>query len=103
MILKVFSVLDVKADAYMQPFFSQSRGVATRDFTDVVSNSDHVFSRHPNDFGLFELGEFDDSTGVITSHPVPVSLGLAREFLPSGDFHLLERTPDKIERLSKRS
>jgi len=79
--LKAYTVYDSKAEAYLPPFFVQSRGLAIRSFTDAANSADHNFSRYASDFTLFELGEWDDSNSVFTPHPAPVSLGTAIEFI----------------------
>lgn len=81
MILKVFSVYDVKAEAYLQPFFMTSKGQAVRGFTDLLNDGQSQFSKHPGDFTLFELGSFDDSNGFFTSNTVPIPIGCGNEFL----------------------
>lgn len=68
MILKIFSVRDMKADLYGRPFFDQSIGNAIRSFGDQVNANqpDNILFLHPEDFELYYLGEFDDNTGEIT-------------------------------------
>lgn len=78
--LKMFTVHDVKAEAYLQPFFLHTKGQAIRSITEAVSNPEHQFAKYPADFTLFELGEYDDSNGQITSHAAPISLGNLLEF-----------------------
>jgi len=67
--LRVFAIRDDKAEAYMQPFCTQTRGQAIRMFTDSVNAQDgqqrSVISDHPEDFGLFELGTYNEANGVI--------------------------------------
>lgn len=77
--LKVFCCYDSKAEAYMQPFFMNSRGEAIRSWIDVVNDGKSAISRYPTDFTLFEIGEFDDSTGQVQMHSSYVSLGVAIE------------------------
>lgn len=62
---KVMSVRDRAADVYGQPFFVASTGVAIRGFRDEINNArpDNQLFKHPEDFDLFYLGEFDDATG----------------------------------------
>ena len=85
MILKVYTVYDTKAEAYLQPFFSQSKGVAIRSFQEAVRDEKSNISKYPEDFTLFELGEYDDATSKFNLHITPQSLGVAVEFLtPKG-------------------
>lgn len=74
MITKVFSVYDVKAGFYGQPFFSPNSDTAKRSFSDACRDEKSMVYKHPNDFVLFEVGEFDDLVGEISSFK-PVNLG----------------------------
>jgi len=65
--LKLFSVRDHKAEMFQRPFVAESRGVAQRALYDVVNGKDHEFARHPGDFELFELGEFDQEGGELVA------------------------------------
>jgi hypothetical protein len=73
MIAKVFSVFDSKAAFFGRPFFDQKEGTAIRNFSDAVndsSNPNNMWFKHPEDFSLFLVGEFDDETGeLIPVHP----------------------------------
>ncbi len=66
---KLFSIFDVKAQAYLPPFCLPERGMAIRVFGDCVNSSDHQFGKHPGDYTLFELGSFDDSVCVVSCSP----------------------------------
>lgn len=85
MILKIYTVFDSKAEAYIQPFFSTTKGLALRSFQEALSDSNTNISKYPEDFTLFELGEFDQQTSKFNLHNTPQSLGVAVEFLtPKG-------------------
>lgn len=76
--LYVFSVRDIKADSFGQPFYSTSKGQAVRSFSDEVNRAaqDNLLYQHPEDFELFILGEFDTDDGVFhTTRPLQVSVG----------------------------
>ena len=79
MINKLFAIHDQKARAYLAPFTFSKEGQALRLFTDSIQNPEHQFSRHPEDYTLFLLGEFDDETGKIKPN-TPQSLGNGVEF-----------------------
>ena len=78
--LKVFTVYDNKAEAYLQPFFMRTKGEAIRAFADSVNDPNHMFNRHPEDFTLFELGEFDSAKALFSCGLAPASLGTAIEW-----------------------
>lgn len=85
-LVKVVSVFDSKAEAFMQPGFAQSRGAATRDFSTMINDGKSIFSKHPGDFTLFEIGEWDELKGVLIPAKTPISYGVGVEYLnaPSG-------------------
>lgn len=81
MIYKVFSVHDSAADAYLPPWFCRTVGEATRSFEEAANDVNHSFGRHPSDFTLFELGEFDDETGMISMLKTSSNLGKALDYV----------------------
>lgn len=76
----IFSVYDSKAENFHTPMFVPTKGIATRSFTDVANNPESEIYRHPEDYTLFLIGEFDSSNGLVTPLTTPESLGLAVEF-----------------------
>jgi hypothetical protein len=67
-----YAVFDRKAEMYSQPFLEIKDGTAIRAVQDIViNNKDHAFAKHPSDFSLHRLGEFDEQTGVITGENKP--------------------------------
>jgi hypothetical protein len=70
MIQVIVSVKDTAAQAFGRPVFVPTTAVAVRSFRDEVNRKDSTddMAKHPDDFELYEIGSFDDSVGVITSH-----------------------------------
>jgi hypothetical protein len=64
--LQVFSVYDKAVGAYLQPFFSRSKGEALRSFTSACNEDKHQFNVHSSDYVLFDIGEFDDASGLFS-------------------------------------
>lgn len=62
-ILICCTIYDSAVEAYMRPFFVPAVGAAMRAFTDEVNNPQGDMFKHPEDYVLFELGEWDDQTG----------------------------------------
>jgi hypothetical protein len=79
--LVLCSVKDRAADAYGRPMFVPSVGVAIRSFSDEVNrkDADNQLFNHPDDFDLYEFGEFDDNTGLFTLHEQPKLLSLGKQ------------------------
>lgn len=79
--IKMFSVHDSKACAYMPPIYFKTKGEAMRAFqTTCTSDKEHQFAKYPHDFTLVELGEFDEPSGKLSALEVPIILANASEF-----------------------
>ena len=61
----VVSIFDLAAGVYSRPVYTTSKGMAIRSFKDEVNRvaDTNDINRHPEDFALFLLGEWDDNTG----------------------------------------
>ena len=77
----VFSIFDVKAQAYLPPFILPNAEMAARTFGDCINSDNHQFAAHPEDYTLFRLGTFDDNTGAYTLEAAPMSEGNGVEFV----------------------
>lgn len=66
MIHKIYAVFDSKAGTYTPPFFQHQEAMAIRTFGDCCNDTGHTFGKHPEDYTLFNLGIYDDTTGTIT-------------------------------------
>jgi len=80
MIQKVYAIRDVKANHYATPFFMASNGLAIRAFSDLVSDPKTTLNRHPDDFQLFVIGEYDDNSGELLPS-MPEFLSNASEYI----------------------
>lgn len=69
--LAVFSVRDLKAAQYGQPFALANRAVAVRTFTSWCQDTSSFFAKYPHDFELFQVGEFDQTTGRLLTYDTP--------------------------------
>lgn len=81
--LRLYSLYDSGAKAYLRPFWSDFKVNAQRSFRQLVNqtdNRDNMVANHPDQFTLFELGEFDVRTGVFTAHAIPQTLGNGLEY-----------------------
>lgn len=80
MIQIICAVKDRAADAFGRPLFVPSVGLAIRSFSDEVNRSDpeNQMFNHSDDFDLYEIGSFDDNTGIIECHAQPKLLSLGK-------------------------
>ncbi|WNK12737.1 MAG: nonstructural protein [Microvirus sp.] len=70
MIIKMFSVRDNAVEAWLQPFFAPTTGAALRSLTEAVNDPSHQFAKHASDYTLWEVGAFDDATGILSYDPL---------------------------------
>jgi len=81
--LKCFSVHDSAVGAFLPPFFLTSDGAARRLFILTCQDGGHMFFKNPQDYVLFSLGEFDDSTGQFSGPTETLITGLdAKGYVP---------------------
>ena len=78
---KVFTVYDDKVEAFLQPFFNPTRGAAIRAFADTCNDPNTAFNKHPADYTLFEIGDYDDEKGYIEMYDAKHGIGTALEFI----------------------
>ncbi|WNK14833.1 MAG: nonstructural protein [Microvirus sp.] len=81
MLLKVYSVHDIKVGAYLPPIYFRSKGEAIRAFSAAAMQTDHDFHKYASDYTLFEIGSWDDANAKFESHLTPIPVGKALDFL----------------------
>lgn len=77
----ICAVRDRQLDAFMRPFAAQSRGQAIRSFTDETNRPDSELNKHPEDYELYQLAEWDDDTGRFTMPEKPISIAIASNLI----------------------
>jgi len=65
MILQLYSIYDNKMEIYMPPFPANNARHAMRKCSEIFTQPNSVFLNYPEDFQVWEIGEYDDKTGVI--------------------------------------
>lgn len=80
----MFAVYDSAAEAYGTPFFIKTTGEAIRGFAQATNDPKSQLHAHPQDYTLFELGEYDELSAQITQLVAPKSLGKALEYKTQG-------------------
>lgn len=92
--LRIFSVQDLKTGVFMKPFMDMHIGSALRSWEAACNDKASPFCTFPSDFVLFEVGEFDDLQGILTSFDVPRRLSTAIEMLkrPEGGDPLFSKS-----------
>lgn len=79
--MKIFTVHDARAEAYLPPFYMRTKGEAIRAFETTVKDTNSQFNKYPQDYTLVELGEFDESTADIKLLDKPTILENASTYI----------------------
>ena len=77
----IVAVRDLKAETFFQPIVADNLAVAMRNFADAAANPDMTIVKHPEDYALYRLGDYDMPSGVITALDQPVHVCSAEEML----------------------
>lgn len=62
--LNAYSLFDNKALQYHPPFYTSTDAAAVRMVRDLVDDLATNVGRHPKDYTLYFVGEYDDSNGL---------------------------------------
>jgi len=76
--MKIYAVRDNATEQYGNAMFLIGHGQAIRSFTDELNNknNDNMLNKHPTDFDLYHLGEYDTDTGEFaTTRPTRLAIG----------------------------
>lgn len=78
--LQIFSIKDRAVTCYLRPWPAHTAGEAIRVFSDEINNPNGVMNKHADDYDLFHVGKFEDTTGELTPFPGgPVQLALGKQ------------------------
>jgi hypothetical protein len=84
--LRIIAVRDRAADCFSQPQFVLSLGAAIRAFGDQINdNKDSELAKHPEDFDLYELGEFDDGNADFSLLGDPRQIAIGKDLKRSAN------------------
>lgn len=62
--LKLYSIKDTKGGFY-EPQVAQNDALAVRSIRGVVNSGKGILAQYPEDFELWCIGSFDETTGII--------------------------------------
>jgi len=79
--LQIFSVYDIKAQIFSRPMYLTHKGEAIRAFQDTVKDQNTMIAKHSEDYKLYKLGTFDETTGKFESLEVPEFMNNATDFV----------------------
>lgn len=85
--MKLFSIYDKKSEGYKPPFAVPTIGEAERAFLDACNTEGSDLQKHPDDYQLYFVGEFDFSSGEITPLKTHICNGASKPELMIGEAH----------------
>lgn len=65
--MKIITCYDSKTESYLNPLTYMTNADAIRAFSDEVKDSNSRLNKHPEDYSLILIGEFDQFSGKLTS------------------------------------
>lgn len=83
MIFKMFAVKDMALNTFSAPFAQQTMEAGQRMWRDLVmfGSEDNRYKRHPEDYCLYLVGEYDDDTAELMKIDRPMRIQSAAEML----------------------
>ena len=81
MVQNVISIRDSKSGVFSRPQSVVSLGVGRRMFGDLAVDVSTDIGKHPEDFALYHLGDYDDCSGALISNAQPDFICNAVEYV----------------------
>ncbi|WNK14339.1 MAG: nonstructural protein [Microvirus sp.] len=88
---KLFTIRDAAAGIYMSVWSTPTTAMAIRSFAEECTNQQSPMSKNPTDYELFEIGEFDNETGMVIE-TIPRSIARATDYKDSTNATQPEKT-----------
>ena len=93
--LNMYSIYDTAASAYTSPFFMHNDGLAIRAFQDNANTAESQINKHPQQFHLYKVAEWDDSNASIKTLE-PECIAYAHELINPSDVTELKSATKKL-------
>jgi len=74
MLKPVVAVKDKKIGMFDSPFVVRHNGEAMREFDTVRQDKNTKFGKNPEDFDLYQIGTYDETTGELVTLSPPTHL-----------------------------
>jgi hypothetical protein len=71
--VKLYAIYDQAMQMYLQPFPAHSNAHAIRSFSDHANEAGTPVNKHPEDYSLDYIADFDEQTGNMTGNPVRIA------------------------------
>lgn len=75
--LFIVAIRDIKTNLFGQPIPVRALGEAIRSFEDQCGGrgNDNMLKNHPEDFELYQLATYDETTGEFVNEKVQIAVG----------------------------
>jgi hypothetical protein len=81
--LQMFAIKDDKVDSFNTPFTVPHETHAIRNVKSMLIHEHNSITEYPEDFSLYHIGCFDDTTGRILPNDTPVHIVNLKTLLPA--------------------
>lgn len=81
MLYEMYAIYDSQSQSYNNPFYFLNDNIARRSAADFLAD-DNEISRHPADYTMFKLGQYDPQSGAITVYDTKIRLFGFHEIQP---------------------
>lgn len=82
MLINAYTLYDAKALTYSPPFYCGAHGQAVRAVMELVQDLNTTVGRHPADFTLYCVGQFNDAVGCLLPADVREHIADVTSLLP---------------------
>lgn len=72
----IVAIADLKANYFMSPVTVRHTSEALRSVSDEANQAGSSLGKHPADFALYHIADFDEDTGLVTPKNPPIQLAL---------------------------
>lgn len=70
----LIAIYDRKTGLFERPFICRHIGEAIRDFEVIKKETNTRYGKHPEDFALIQIGEYDDEMGTVENSKPQITL-----------------------------
>lgn len=93
--MNIYALRDVKADTYIALHTVQSDVLAQRSLTEALANPNSDLARYPEDYQLYQLGEWDSNSGEIKGLRTPRFICSAIELARAARERAMQQAQEK--------
>lgn len=77
---KIYVFKDGKSSSYGPPFVEENKFRVIRSIQEQLPDKQAIWAKHPQDFSVFEIGEYDARSGEIKMYETKECVGLVQDF-----------------------